>query len=133
MGTVRRAFRCIPSVLPRDERAAGGTGAQGSAGRMGIHLVSGAALWRVPRSGATGLRASSSARELGSRDDSPAWDGLVFCPWVDLLPHWPVPRLWGARRRLGRGNHLLRRLDPVHGGRFAAKLACLVRATLSRW
>jgi hypothetical protein len=80
MGTVRRAFRCIPSALPTNERAAAGTAAQGSAGRMGIHLVSGAALWRVPRSGATGLRASSSARELGSRDDSPAWDGPCVLP-----------------------------------------------------
>ena len=59
----------------------------------------------------------------GSDRDSSALDGSVLRTRLHVLPGRPVPRLPATGRRLGRRDHVLRRLDPVHGRRGAPELA----------
>ena len=52
-----------------------------------------------------------------------ALDGLGLRPRLRLLPGRADPVLRGARRRACGRRHILRRVDPVHGGRRPAELA----------
>ena len=62
--------------------------------------------------------------------ESRALHGGLLRARVDVLPDRPVSGLRAAGRRVGRRDHLLRRLDPVHRRRRATELACLGRPAL---
>jgi hypothetical protein len=57
----------------------------------------------------------------GSDRDASALDGPVLRTRLHVLPGRPVPRLPATGRRLGRCDHVLRRLDPVHARRGASE------------
>ena len=82
-----------------------------------------AAAVRRPRGGRGSRRGARRRSGRAALSRERPWRSAS--PSGGLLPDWPVSGLRAAGRRVGRRDHLLRRLDPVHRRRRAAELAGL--------
>ena len=68
----------------------------------------------------------------GSDRDSSALDGFLLRPGIDVLSGRPSPWLRATGRRLGRRDHVLCRVDPLHRRRGATELAGVDRMAIGR-